>query len=76
MQMSMTVRSLQGLKQAAKMRLPNSVKEGESKEKEALLCRGQQSTAVGSTQRGKRALNEKQELKHPIRCLAAGEKPL
>jgi len=72
----MTTRSLQGLQQAAERKLLNSVKEGESKEKEALLCRGQLSTTVGSTQSGKIALNKKQELKHPIRCLGTGEKPL
>lgn len=72
----MAMRSLQGLKQAAKQKLLNSAKEGESKEKEVLLCRGQQSTTVGSMQKGKIALNEKHELKQPIRRLAAGEKPL
>lgn len=51
----MTARSLQGHKRAAKRRVLNSVKEGESKEKETLLCRGQQSTTVRSLQRRKNA---------------------
>lgn len=51
----MTARSLQGHKRAAKRRVLNSVKGGESKEKETLLCRGQQSTTVRSLQRRKNA---------------------
>lgn len=69
------MRSLQRLKQAAKRRLLNSVKEGESKEKETLLCRGQQSTTVESMQRGK-STEQKAGAEIPHQMLGCGRKAI
>lgn len=75
MQKSMTTRSLQGHKWAAKRRLLNSVKEGERKRRKLCSVEASKALLLGVCKE-ERMLNEKQELKHPIRCLAAGEKPL